>query len=109
MDALSTAVEKIEALPAHSRDWGMPLGEAAAIMVDQTWRIWRAIDGLSWRYTDETYPALLVRCRDKIAKMEGLGAAGHWAFSHDALVALKQAERALEVLTGAAVLTAEAA
>jgi len=107
--ALNTAVEKIEALPAHSRDWGLPIGEAAALMVQHAWRIGRAMGDQPWRHIDESYAAKLIRCRDKIVKMEGLRDAGHWAFNFDALVALKQAELALEVLTTAAVLTAEAA
>lgn len=107
MGALATAVEKINALPV--RTWELPLDDAAQIMVDQPWRIGRAMGDQPWHHVHETYPAKLIRCRDQIAKMEGLRADGHHTFSLDTLVALKQAERALEVLTSAAVLTGKAA
>ena len=111
MGALETAIEKIDASVAQTAAaFRAERGTIRPqIMVDQPWRIRRAMDGLCWRENGETYPELLVRCRKQIANMEALGRAGHWAFSRDALLALYEAEAALEILTGTAVLTGEAA
>jgi hypothetical protein len=111
VDTLSVAIEKINSTVAArgaeyraDRDTIRP-----QLMVEQPWRIRRAIDGLSWRETSETYPELLIRCRSQIAKAKTLRASGHHAFSANGLLALREAEAALEILTGAAVLTGEAA
>lgn len=111
MDVLTTAVEKINA-SVSARVTELRADRVALDpqpMIDRPWRIGRAMGDQPWHHVDEGYPSKLIRCRDKITKLEGLRDASHWAFNFDDLVALKQAEAALEILTSAAALTAEAA
>ncbi len=71
-------------------------------MVRQPWRITRAVyhDGThsGWPLDDKTATDVLADCREGIANQTELGRAGSWVFDFNRLVALQQAEKALEKL-----------
>lgn len=70
----------------------------AALMVNQRWRIVRAIHPYApsyWPVPDADMTDLLDECACKLASMEAAARTGHYTYDINRHIALRQAERAL--------------
>lgn len=105
-DVLADAIKAMDRLADESV--GKVDRAAAERMVNEPWRITRAVFGTESMYSGwpirnargdlvegMTAPVVFKECHRRLDNMRGLGRAGHYAYDSNRLAALRQAEMAL--------------
>lgn len=98
----------IAEMQERARDTLANVIEAGANLCrSEPWRLVRAVYGTDheypacWPILGKSTEAVLVDCRRKLAAQRELGRLNHWCFDMNTLIALQQAERALDAMLNA--------